>query len=201
MASRNATACSTSTGLNRIIKEWRESVKYLPRIDRVGIMRGWGFVLTIDMAAVRKVKEKRIADQRQQQRKKAVVDCSKDGVTQSSRSNRVGNRLERRRRERSKRESLRDQRTVVQTLVRSLNSVEDGSGPRNLTTIGKLQSLQQIFTKSNDEKGNTNLTTKVSPEYVGIIPQQPDSVGNFEKMDSDKKNGQEKDGKEKKKNG
>ena len=179
MASRNATACSTSTGLNRIMKESRESVKYLPRIDRAGIMRRCGSVLTIDMAALRKVKEKRIADQRQQQRKKAAIDCSNDGVTQSSRSNRVGNRLERRRRERNKRESLRDQRTVVQTLVRSLNSVEDGNSPRNLTTIGKLQSLQQIFTKSNDEKGNTNLTAKVSPEYVGIIPQQPDSVGIF----------------------
>ena len=55
-------------------------MKYLPRIDRAGIMRRCGSVLTIDMAALRTVKEKRIADQRQQQRKKAAVDCSKDGL-------------------------------------------------------------------------------------------------------------------------
>ena len=88
-------------------------MKYLPRIDRARIMRRCGSVLTIDMAALRQMKEKNIADQRQQQKKKTAVDCSNGGVTQSSRTNRVGNRLERRQKERCKRESLRDQRTIA----------------------------------------------------------------------------------------
>ena len=171
MAFENVTACSTSSGLNKIMKEWRESVKYLPRIDRAGIMRRCGSVLTIDMAALRQVKEKLLADQRQQQKQKVAVDCSNNGVTQSSRPNRAGNRWERRQRERCKRESLRDQRTIAQTLARSLNPNEDGSDSRNLAIIGKLQSLQQIFDKSNDRAGISNPLIKSSPGFVGIIPQ------------------------------
>ena len=130
--------------------------------------------------ALRQAKEKRLADQRQQQKKKAVVDCSNCGVTQSSRPNRAGNRLERRQREREKRESLRDNRTVAQILANSLNPIEDGSGSRILATVGQLQTLQQIF-KSSDKDGSINQTKKVSPGYVGIIPQSPDRSGNFEK--------------------
>ena len=200
MAFENATACSTSSGLNKTTKEWRESVKYLPRIDRAGIMRRCGSVLTIDMAALRQVKEKLLADQRQQQKQKFAVDCSNNGVTQSSRTNRAGNRLERRQRERCKRESLRDQRTIAQTLARSLNPNEDGSDSRNLAIIGKLQSLQQIFDKSNGGAGNINLMTEISPEFVGIIPQQPNRLDeDVEKLQSDKKTGKEKMEKEKKK--
>ena len=40
--------------------------------------------------------------------------------------------------------------------------------------------------------------TKISPEFVGIIPQQSDKVDNVEKLESDKKMGQEKMEKEKK---
>ena len=107
--------------------------------------------------------------------------------------------MERRQKERCKRESLRDQRTIAQTLARSLNPNEDGSDLRNLAIIGKLQSLQQIFDKSNDGNGNSNPMTKISPQYVGIVPQHPDRLGNFEKMENDKKKGQEKEDKEKKK--
>ena len=114
-------------------------MKYLPRLDRAGIMRRCGSVLTVDMAAPRQVKEKLLADQRQQQKKRVAVDCSNNEVTQFSRPNRDGNRLERRQRERCKRESLRDQRTIAQTLARSLNPNEDGSDSRNLAIIGKLQ--------------------------------------------------------------
>ena len=49
--------------LSRIVKEWRESVKYLRSIDRARLMRRCGSVLTIDMAALRQVKEKNNADQ------------------------------------------------------------------------------------------------------------------------------------------
>ena len=44
MASGNATACSTSAGLNKLMKEWREAIKYLPRVDRAGLMRRCGSV-------------------------------------------------------------------------------------------------------------------------------------------------------------
>ena len=63
MASGNATACSASAGLNKLMKEWREAIKYLPRVDRAGLMRLYGFVLTINMVALRQVKERRLADQ------------------------------------------------------------------------------------------------------------------------------------------
>ena len=144
-------------------------MKYLPRIDKVRIMRRCAFVLTIDMAALGQMKEKNTADQRQ--KKKTVVDYSNSGVTQSSHTNRARNRLEKRQRERCKRESLRDQRTITQTLARSLNPNEDGSDLRNLAIIGKLQSLQQIFDRSNDRNVNSNPMTKISPQYVGIVPQ------------------------------
>ena len=92
-------------------------MKYLPRLDRAGIMRRCGSVLTVDMAALGQVKEKSLADQRQQQKKKVAVDCISNEVTQSSRPHRAGNRLERRQRERCKRESLRDQGTIAETLA------------------------------------------------------------------------------------
>ena len=66
-------------------------MKYLRRIDRARLMRRCGSVLTIDMAALRQVKEKSSADQRQQQKKAAAVDCSNKGVTQFSHTNRAGN--------------------------------------------------------------------------------------------------------------
>ena len=87
---------------------------------------------------------------------------------------------------------MRDQRTIAQTLARSLNPNEDGSKSRNLAIIGKLHSLQQIFDKSNGGAGNINPMTKISPEFVGIIPQQLDKVDKVEKLESDKKMGQEK---------
>ena len=114
MAAADATPCSAAAKSNRVVKEWRESVKYLRSIDRARLMRRCGSVLKIDMAALRQVKEKNDADQRQQQKKAAAVDCSNRGVTQSSRANRAGNRLERRQKERVLRESLRDQRTIAQ---------------------------------------------------------------------------------------
>ena len=53
-----ATPCSAAARLSRIVKEWRESVKYIPRIDRARLMRRCGSILTVDMAALRQVKEK-----------------------------------------------------------------------------------------------------------------------------------------------
>ena len=146
-------------------------MKYLRSIDRARLMRRCGSVLTIDMAALRQVKEKNDADQRQQQKKAAAVDCSNKGVTQSSRTNRAGNRLERRQKERNTRESLRDQRTIAQMLAKSLNPTEGGSDSRNLATTGKLQILQQICGNSSGSNGSTDPVKNTSPEYVGIVPQ------------------------------
>ena len=75
---------------------------------------------------------------------------------------------------------MRDNRTVAQILANSLNPIEGGSGSRTLATVGQLQSVQQIF-KSNDNEGSINQTEKVSPGYVGVIPESSDRSGNFEK--------------------
>ena len=154
MAAAGATPCSAAARSSRIVKEWRESVKYLRSIDRARLMSRCGSVLTIDMGALRQVKEKSNADQRKQQKKAAAVDCSNKGVTQCSRANRAGNRLERRQRERSTRESLRDQRNIAQILAKLLNSTEGGSNSRNLATTGKSQSLQQICEISSGSNGS-----------------------------------------------
>ena len=61
-----------------------------------------------------------------------------------------------------------------------------------------MQTLQQIF-KSSDKDGSINQTKKVSPGYVGIIPQSSDRSGSFEKIDNDEEKGDVKEGKEKKK--
>ena len=63
MAAVNATSCLASVRSNRIVKEWRESVKYLRSIDRARLMRRCGSVLTVNMATLRQVKERSIADQ------------------------------------------------------------------------------------------------------------------------------------------
>ena len=107
-------------------------MKYLPRVDRAGVLRRMGSVLTLDKVALRRMMEKEYAGQRQ--RKGAAVECSNSGVAHSSHSSRGGNRLERRDKERRKRESLRDQRIVSQVLARSLNPIVDGSNPRTLGT-------------------------------------------------------------------
>ena len=167
-------------------------MKYLCSIDRARLMRRCGSILTVKMAALRQMKKRSIDDQRQQQKKATAVDCSNKGVTQSSRTNRAGNRLERRQKERFTGESLRDQRTIVQTLTNSLSPTEGGSNPRNLALIGKLQLLQQICGMSSDSNGNSHPVIKTSLEYVGIVPPLPDRI------DGDKK-GQEKEEKEKKK--
>ena len=192
MAAAGATPCSAAARSSRIVKEWRESVKYLRSIDRARLMRRCGSVLTISMAALRQVKEKSSADQRHQQKKAAAADCSNKGVTQSSRTNRAGNRLERRQKERNTRESLRDQRTIAQILAKSLNPIEGGSESRNLATTGKLQILQQICGNSSGSNGSTDPVKKTSPEYVGIIPQLSDRI------DGDEDEGQGKRAKENK---
>ena len=139
------------------------------------------------MTALRQVKERDIADQRQQQKKAAVVDCSTKGVTHSSHTNRAGNRLERRQKERFTWESLRDQRTIAQTLENSLNATEGGSDSRNLALTGKLQLLQQICGMPSDCNGNLDPVMNTSLEYVGIVPQLPDRVDDYDKKGQENK--------------
>ena len=93
-------------------------------------------VLILEKVALKRAMEREDAGQRQQ--KRATVECSNSGVAHSSHSSRGGNSLEGRERERSKRESFKDQRTVSQVLMRSLNPTVDGSNPRTLRMIGKL---------------------------------------------------------------
>ena len=125
-----------------------------------------GSVLTLDKVALKRVMEKEYTGQRQ--RKGTSIECSNSGVAHSSRSSCGENCLKRRDKERRKWESLRDQRTVSQVLVRSLNLTVDGSDLRTLGTTGKLQILQQVAV-SSVEGGKKN-PTKGSPIYVGITP-------------------------------
>ena len=148
MAATGAISCSANAESQKSIKNWREAVKYLPRVDRAGVLRWMGSVLTLDKVALRRAMEREYAGQ--WQRKGAAVECSNSGVAHSSRSSRGGDRMERRDKERRKRESLRDQRTVSQALARSLNPTVDGSDPRTLGTTGKLQILQQVAVSSTE---------------------------------------------------
>ena len=72
---------------------------------------------------------------------------------------------------------MRDQRTIAQILAKSLNPTEGGSDSRNLATTGKLQILQQICGNSSGSNGSTDTVKKTSPEYVGIVPQLLDRIG------------------------
>ena len=169
VASAGATISSANAKSHKNIKNWREAVKYLPRVDRAGVLRRMGSVLTLDKVTLRHAMEREYVGQ--QQRKGAAVECSNSGVAHCSHSSHGGNRLERRDKERRKRESLRDQRTVSQALARSLNPNVDGSDPRTLGTTGKLQILQQIVVSIHgDGKYNTAEGSLVYVESPHIRP-------------------------------
>ena len=61
MASVGATACSSDTKSHKNIKNWREAAKYLPRIDRAGVLRRSGSVLILEKVALRRAMEKEYA--------------------------------------------------------------------------------------------------------------------------------------------
>lgn len=134
-------------------------------------MRRCGSVLTVDMEALRHVKEEKDPDERQQPQKEVGVDCAIIGVAQSSHSNRRKIRLQKRQKDRRKRESLREHRTNTRVLARPLNSNEDGNAPRNLASTGELQVLQQAMGISNVSNASTNQVNQDRPQYVGILPQ------------------------------
>ena len=100
MAFAGATACSSDTESHKNIKNWREAVNYLPRIDRAGVLRRSSSVLILEKVALRRAMEKEYAGQ--WQRKKVAVECSHSGIAHSSCFSRGGNRLERREKERKK---------------------------------------------------------------------------------------------------
>lgn len=143
-----------------------------PRIDRARTMRRDGSVLTVDMEALRHVLEEKNADQ-QQRVEKAAVDCDRDGSAQTSRPNRHKNRLERREKERTCRECLRDKLIVTQVLTKPLNSIKDGSGSIILATTGRLRGWQQSAGTPSSGKGNTDSVNQDS-QYVGIVPLSSD---------------------------
>ena len=82
MAVAGAISCSANAKSQKNIKSWREAVKYLPRVDRVGVLRRMGSVLTLDKVALRRAMEKEYIGQRQ--RKGAAIECSNSGVAHSS---------------------------------------------------------------------------------------------------------------------
>ena len=58
VAAVGAMNCSTSIGSQKMIKKWREAVKYLHRVDRARVLRRDGSVLTCNWEALRQEMEK-----------------------------------------------------------------------------------------------------------------------------------------------
>ena len=57
MASAGATVCSSDTESHKNIKNWREAVKYISRLDREGVFRPIGAVLILEKVALERVME------------------------------------------------------------------------------------------------------------------------------------------------
>ena len=125
-------------------------------------------------------------DTGQQERSTIAAGCCNCGVAHPSCLQHGGNGEARRQRQRTKRESLRDERTVSQILVRLSNPLQGGRNPRILETTGKLQILQQVEVPSA-EKGNLNPSIKDSPVYVGMTPHAHRTENG--KNEKEKKNG------------
>ena len=98
-----------------------------------------------------------------------VVGYCNYGAAHPSRLQRGGNREAKRRKQRAKRECLRDERIVWRTVARLLSPSHGVSDLRILEIIVKLQILQQVEVPSV-EKGNSNLSKRDSPMYVGMTP-------------------------------
>ena len=96
VVSVGATCCSASTRSLKEIKNWRETVKYLHRVDRARILRREGSILTCSLVALRQEVEKMNAGQ--QQRPKVAVGYCSCGAAYPSRVQRGGDREARRRR-------------------------------------------------------------------------------------------------------
>ena len=62
-------------------------MKYLPRVDRSGILRRSGSVLLLEKVALKRAMEIEYASQQHQ--KRVAVECSNNWVAHSSRSSRV----------------------------------------------------------------------------------------------------------------
>ena len=112
MATVGAISYSANTELHKSLKIWREAVKYVPRIDRARILRRMRSVLTLDKVALRRAMEREYAGQRQQKDAQCYRVQQRVGLLTPPIPVASGNRLERREKERSKRESLRDQGTI-----------------------------------------------------------------------------------------
>ena len=61
MAIAGAISYSANTKSHKNIKSWREVVKYLPRVYKVGVFRRMGFVLTLDKVVLRCVMDGKYA--------------------------------------------------------------------------------------------------------------------------------------------
>ena len=59
MAAAGAISYSANTESQKNIKNWREAMKYLSRVDRAGVLRRMGSVLTLDKVALRQAIGKR----------------------------------------------------------------------------------------------------------------------------------------------
>ena len=63
MAPAGAISYLANTESYKNIKSWREAVKYLTRVDRAGVLRWMGSVLTLDKVALRRAMEREYVGQ------------------------------------------------------------------------------------------------------------------------------------------
>ena len=159
-------------------------MNYLHCVDKARFFGINGSVLTLNMKDLRKEMDKKKTGQRQQQM--LAVECSNCGVAHSSRLQRGGNHESRRQRQRLKWELLRDERTVLQVLAKSLSSDQGSSNPKILETTGKLWISQQVGVPS-EEKGKLNPAGQGSPLYVEVTPHDPSRIDEEEKTKEVKK--------------
>ena len=110
MAAADAIACSQCMESQKMIKNWREAVKYLHNVDRTRFLRRSGSVFTLNMVALRQEMENPNAGQRQGS--EIAVGCCSCGAAHRSCLQHGGNRKAKRQRQRAKRERFRDERTV-----------------------------------------------------------------------------------------
>ena len=82
MTTDSAIVCSVGGASQKMIKIWREAVKYLPSVDTAKCLRCSGSFLICSMVALKEEMEKRKSGQWQQS--VVAIDCNNSGVAHSS---------------------------------------------------------------------------------------------------------------------
>lgn len=75
---------------------------------------------------------------------------------------------------------MKDKRKIAQVLTKLLNPTGCSSNSSNLETTGSLQKMKQDYESSSGSSGISDPIFQTCLEYMGIISQTPDRIGNEE---------------------